>query len=51
VAPERQSSQVSASGGSRGVGPDRAAKGGNNPALVKVTASAAEIAEFDKGIV
>jgi beta-barrel assembly-enhancing protease len=50
VAPERQSSQVSASGGSRGVGPDRAAKGGGNPALVKVTVSAAEIGEFRKGI-
>ncbi len=50
VAPERQSSQVSASGGSRGVGPDRAAKGGGNPALVKVTVSAAEIAEFRKAI-
>ena len=50
VAPERQSSQVSASGGSRGVGPDRAAKGGGNPALVKVTVSTAEIAEFKKSI-
>jgi predicted Zn-dependent protease len=50
VAPERQSSQVSASGGSRGVGPDRAAKGGGNPALVKVAVSAAEITEFRKAI-
>ena len=50
VAPERQSSQVSASGGSRGVGPDRAAKGGGNPALVKVTVSATEVGEFKKGI-
>jgi Zn-dependent protease with chaperone function len=50
VAPERQSSQVSASGGSRGVGPDRAAKGGGNPALVKVTVNAAEVSEFRKGI-
>ena len=50
VTPERQSSQVSASGGSRGVGPDRAAKGGGNPTLVRVTVSAAEIAEFRKGI-
>jgi len=50
VAPERQSSQVSASGGSRGVGPDRAAKGGGNATLVKVTVSAAEVAEFRKGI-
>ena len=51
VAPEKQSTQVSASGGSRGVGPDRAAKGGGNPALVKVTVSAAEVAEFKKGVV
>jgi predicted Zn-dependent protease len=51
VAPEKQSTQVSASGGSRGVGPDRAAKGGGNPALVKVTVSAAEVTEFKKGVV
>ena len=50
VAPERQSTQVSASGGSRGVGPDRAAKGGSNPAPVKVTVSNAEIEEFKKGV-
>jgi len=50
VAPEKQSSQVSASGGARGVGPDRAAKGGGNPAIVKTTVSAAELTEFKKGI-
>jgi len=50
VSGERQSTQVSASGGSRGVGPDRAAKGGGNPAIVRATASAAELAEFKKGI-
>src|SRR2546429_3365489 len=50
VAPERQSTQVSASGGSRGVGPDRAAKGGSNATLVKVTVTAVEMAEFKKGI-
>jgi predicted Zn-dependent protease len=50
VAPEKQSSQVSASGGARGVGPDRAAKGGSNPSLVKTTVSANELAEFKKGI-
>ena len=50
VAPERQSTQVSASGGSRGVGPDRAAKGGSNPTPVKVTVTAVEMAEFKKGI-
>jgi predicted Zn-dependent protease len=51
VAPEKQSAQVSASGGARGVGPDRAAKGGGNPAIVKTQVSAAEIEEFRKGIV
>jgi beta-barrel assembly-enhancing protease len=49
-APERQSAQVSASGGSRGLGPDRAAKGGANGALVKVTVTDAEVAAFRKGI-
>jgi predicted Zn-dependent protease len=48
--PENQSAQVSASGGARGVGPDRAAKGGPNPAIVKVSVSAAELAAFEKGI-
>jgi beta-barrel assembly-enhancing protease len=48
--PEQQSAQVSASGGSRGVGPDRAAKGGDNPAIVKVSVSAAEEAAFKAGI-
>src|SRR5207244_2044860 len=43
VAPEKQSAQVTASGGSRGVGPDRAAKGGANPNMVKVTVSASEL--------
>lgn len=51
VAPEKQSSQVSASGGARGVGPDRAAKGGSNPAVVKATVTANDLAEFKKGIV
>ena len=50
VAPEKQSSQVSASGGARGVGPDRLAKGGSNPNPVKVTVSAAELDAFKKGI-
>ncbi len=50
-APERQTAQVSASGGSRGVGPDRAAKGGGNPAVVKAPVTDAEIAAFRKGIV
>ncbi|MDE3156107.1 MAG: M48 family metalloprotease [Acidobacteriota bacterium] len=48
--PESQSAQVSASGGARGVGPDRAAKGGPNPAVVTVTVTAAELATFRAGI-
>jgi len=47
---DNQSAQVSASGGARGVDPDRAAKGGSNPAIVKVSVSAAELAAFDKAI-
>lgn len=50
AAPEKQTAQVTASGGARGVGPDRAAKGGDNPSLVKVTVSAADVAAFRKGI-
>jgi hypothetical protein len=48
---EKESTQVSASGGVRGLGRDRAAKGGGNPALVKTSVSAAELATFAKGIV
>ena len=47
---EKQTAQVSASGGARGVGNDRLAKGGDNPSPVKVTASAADVAAFKKGI-
>jgi predicted Zn-dependent protease len=47
---ERQTAQVSASGGSRGVGPDRMAKGGSNSSPVKVSVTDAEIATFKKGI-
>jgi predicted Zn-dependent protease len=50
TAPEKQSAQVSASGGARGLGNDRAAKGGSNPNPVKVSVSAAEIEAFRKGI-
>jgi predicted Zn-dependent protease len=50
VAPEKSSQQVAASGGARGVGPDRLAKGGDNPNPVKVTVSADEVAAFKKGI-
>ena len=52
VAPEKQTAQVSASGGSRGVGPDRAAKGGSNPSIVKVaTVTDAEVDAFKKALV
>jgi predicted Zn-dependent protease len=47
---DNQSAQVSASGGARGVGPDRAAKGGPNPGIVNVTVSPDELAAFGKGI-
>lgn len=50
TAPESQTAQVSASGGARGVGPDRNAKGGPNPNVVKVTVTAAELAAFKAGI-
>jgi predicted Zn-dependent protease len=47
---EKQTAQVSASGGARGLGPDRLAKGGDNPNPVKVTVTPAEIETFKKGI-
>lgn len=50
AAPERQTAQVQASGGSRGLGPDRAAKGGANGNPVKVAVNDAELASFKKGI-
>jgi predicted Zn-dependent protease len=50
IAPEKQSTQVTASGGSRGVGADRAAKGGGNPELVRVTVSGDELTAFKNGI-
>ena len=50
VAPEKPSQQVAASGGARGVGPDRLAKGGDNPNPVKISISAADLAAFKKGI-
>jgi predicted Zn-dependent protease len=52
VAPEKQSAQVSGSGGSRGLGPDRAAKGGSNPSIVKVaTLTDAEVDAFKRALV
>jgi len=50
VTGEKQSQQVAASGGARGVGADRLAKGGDNPNLVKVAISPADVAAFRKGI-
>ena len=47
---EKSSSSTVASAGSRGVNPDRDAKGGPNKALVVVTVTAADVAEFRKGI-
>ena len=47
---ERSSEQTVSSAGSRGVNPDRDAPGGPNKTLVAVSVSAAEIAEFKKGI-
>jgi predicted Zn-dependent protease len=47
---ERETAQVSASGGSRGLGADRAAKGGGNPTVVKASVTDAELAAFKKGI-
>ena len=47
---EKSGSQTVASAGSRGVNPDRDAKGGPNKSAVVVSVTAAEIAEFRKGI-
>lgn len=51
VTQEKPSQQVAASGGARGVGADRLAKGGDNPAPVNVEIRADEIAAFKQGIV
>jgi predicted Zn-dependent protease len=47
---QKQSSQTVASAGARGGVPDRDAKGGSNPERVAVSVSAADLAEFRKGI-
>jgi len=47
---EKTSDATVASAGSRGVNPDRDAKGGSNPRVVSVTVTAAEIAAFRTGI-
>src|SRR5215471_1076165 len=48
---EKSSNQTIASAGSRGVNPDRDAKGGPIKTQVVVTVTAAEIADFKKGII
>jgi hypothetical protein len=48
---EKASTQTVSSAGSRGVNPDRDAKGGPTKTIVAVTVTAAEMAEFKKGIV
>lgn len=50
VSAGKNEQQVSASGGARGVGADRLAKGGDNPEPVKTSVSASELAAFKKGI-
>jgi predicted Zn-dependent protease len=45
---EQKSSQVASSGGTRGVDPEKDAKGGPNPKPVAVKVSAADIAAFKK---
>jgi hypothetical protein len=47
---EKSSDQTVSSAGSRGVNPDRDAAGGPVKTLVAVSLTAAEIAEFRKGI-
>ncbi len=45
---EKKSAQVTASGGARGVDPEKDSKGGSNPALVAVTIAPADVAAFKK---
>ena len=45
---EKKQAQVTASGGARGVDPEKDAKGGSNPKLVPVKLVAADIAAFKK---
>ncbi len=47
---EKSSSSTISSAGSRGVNPDRDAKGGPVKTLVAVSVTSAEVAEFRKGI-
>ena len=45
---EKKQAQVTASGGARGVDPEKDSKGGSNPALVAVKIAAADVAAFRK---
>jgi hypothetical protein len=45
---EKKQAQVTASGGARGVDPEKDAKGGSNPAVVAVKISPADLAAFKK---
>ena len=45
---EKKQAQVTASGGARGVDPEKDSKGGSNPAVVPVKIAAADIAAFKK---
>jgi predicted Zn-dependent protease len=45
---EKKQAQVTASGGARGVDPEKDSKGGSNPALVAVKIAAADVAAFKK---
>lgn len=45
---EKKQAQVTASGGARGVDPEKDSKGGSNPAIVAVKITPAELAAFQK---
>ncbi|HYE85561.1 MAG TPA: M48 family metalloprotease [Vicinamibacterales bacterium] len=45
---EKKQAQVTASGGARGVDPEKDSKGGSNPAIVAIEIAAADIAAFKK---
>ena len=45
---EKKSAQVTASGGARGVDPEKDSKGGSNPKVVPVKLVAADITAFKK---
>ena len=45
---EKKQAQVTASGGARGVDPEKDSKGGSNPKIVPVKFGAGEIAAFKK---